>query len=163
MSPAESKFDEFAGSVFYVFGRGTVVQYYEAVGNFCEFGDISKDAFHFVVIARYSEYVGVLQVLPVLVRLVILERRTHNEDVFKMVLVFFFQHFQEVVCFSTGRHNGDDHVKWCVHFFLVLGGAIKFGRHDVNYSVGNHEDMAGQVRRRGFFFYLHQDSGLRAY
>ena len=120
---------------------------------FCEFNDISKNTFHFDVIARYREYVGVFQVLPVLVRLVILERRTHDEDVVKMVLIFFFQHFQEVVCFSTGRHAGDDHVKWCIHF-LVLGGAIKFGPHDVNYSVGNHEDVAGQVRRRSFFFYL---------
>ena len=95
MSPAESKFDELAGSAFYVFGSGTVVQYYEAVGIFCEFDDIPKDAFHFVVIARYREYVGILQVLPVLIRLVILERRAHNEDVFKMVLVFSFQDFLE--------------------------------------------------------------------
>ena len=93
VSPAESKFDELAGPVFYVFGSGTVVQYYEAVGIFCEFDDIPKDTFHFVVIARYREYVGILQVLSVLVRLVILERRAHDEDVFKMVLVFFLQHF----------------------------------------------------------------------
>ena len=90
MCLAESKFDELAGSAFYVFGSGTVVQYYEAVGIFCEFDDIPKDAFHFVVIARYREYVGMI---PVLVRLVVLERRAHDEDVFKMVLVFFFQHF----------------------------------------------------------------------
>ena len=34
MSLAESKFDEFAGSVFYVLGSSTVVQYYEGVGVF---------------------------------------------------------------------------------------------------------------------------------
>ena len=145
MSLAESKFDEFAGSVFYVLGSSTVVQYYEGVGVFCEFDDISKNAFHFVVIARYREYVGVFQILPVLIRFVVLERRTHDEDVVKMVLVFFFQHFQEVVCFSTGRYTGYDHVKWCIHL-LVFGGALKFVPHDVNYSVGNHEDVTGQVR-----------------
>ena len=53
--------------------------------------------------------------------------------------------------FSASRHTGSDHVKWCVHF-LVLGGAVRFGSHDVNYPVGNHEDVAGQVRRRCFFF-----------
>ena len=119
MSPAESKSDEFAGSVFYVLRSSTVVQYYEAVGVFCEFDDISKNAFYFVVIARYREYVRVFQLLPVLVRFVVLERRTHDEDVVKMVFVFFFQHIQEVVCFSTGRHTGYDHVKWCIHFFSI--------------------------------------------
>ena len=69
MSPAESEFDELTGSVFYVFGSDTVVQYYETVGVFCEFDDISKNVFHFVVIASYRKYVGVLQVLPVLTSL----------------------------------------------------------------------------------------------
>ena len=60
MSPAESKFDEFAGSVFDVLGSSTVVQYYEAVGIFCKFYDIPEESFYFVVIARYREHVGVL-------------------------------------------------------------------------------------------------------
>ena len=66
------------------------------------------------------EYFGILQVLPVLVSLVILERRAHDEIVVKVVRLFFSQHFQEVVCFPAGRHTGYDHVKWRVLLFISI-------------------------------------------
>ena len=50
MSPAESKFDEFAGSIFYVLGSSTVVQYYEGVGVFCEFDDIYRNVCFFTLL-----------------------------------------------------------------------------------------------------------------
>ena len=89
VSPVERKFDEFAGFVFHTLRCGTVVQDYEAVGVFCEFDDLSHCVFHFVVIARYREHIGILQVLPVLVGFVVFERWAYDEDVFKMVFVFF--------------------------------------------------------------------------
>ena len=97
MPPAESKFDELA--VFMSLEAAQSSRIMRLFVFFCKFDYLLQGVFHFVVIAGYREYVVILQVLPVLVRFVILERGTHDEDVVKMVLVFFFPHFQKVVCF----------------------------------------------------------------
>ena len=60
VSSVERKVYEFAGPIFYGPRRGAVVEYYETICITCELNGGFKFVVHFVVFARYRDYVGIL-------------------------------------------------------------------------------------------------------